>query len=59
MKRQEKKFTKLKSIVVTIIAYVIGDFVYGADKKWFLYGFILLFIVMFAISLVLTIYGTR
>ena len=55
--KKEKKtiIEKLKGIGVLVIVFAIGELVRIIDGKWFLYGFILLLIVLFAISVFLTI----
>ena len=46
---------KLKGIAVLVIVFGIGELVRIVDSKWILYGFILLLIVLFVISVSLTI----
>lgn len=55
--KKERKtiIEKLKGIGVLVILIAIGELVRIIDGKWFLYGFILLLIVLFAISVFLTI----
>ena len=55
--KKEKKtiVDKLKGMGMLVIAFGIGEIFRIADSKWFLYGFILLLIVIFVISLSLTI----
>lgn len=54
---KEKKtiIDKLKGIGVLAIFFGIGEIVEIVDSKWVLYGFILLLVVLFFISLFLTI----
>ena len=54
---KEKKtiIDKLKGISVLVIVFGIGEIVGIVDSKWVLYGFILLLVALFFISLFLTI----
>ena len=54
---KEKKsiIDKIKGIGVLVLAFGIGEVVRIIDGKWFLLGFVLLLVVLFAISVFLTI----
>ena len=54
---KEKKsiIDKIKGIGLLVVAFGIGQIVRAVDSKWVLYGFILLLIVLFIISVSLTI----
>ena len=54
---KEKKsiIDKIKGIGLLVVAFGIGEIVRAVDSKWVLYGFILLLIVLFIISVSLTI----
>lgn len=54
---KEKKsiIDKIKGIGLLVVAVGIGEIVRAVDSKWVLYGFILLLIVLFIISVSLTI----